>query len=505
MGIVEEIGEAIGKAFGVLADFIGEAVEKAAEIVLGSLYVAGDLLVKQMLTEVTGSDTEIKTNATALSELMEDQFIDDPNRAINTAIDYEGTLEAGEATRVLQLLYGPIDEHMISGVIFALITEAVSLGQIEGVQNLLAMEDKLKGFSDLASTYRKMQNEVGLFQPYMKDLNARYQNLIPGPGDNVRFALREVWDPTRRSQLLQETPARKYYDRLNQNGFSDEIGDDFWASHWVLPGVGQLNEMLHRRVIDDQTHDDFIRYNDFDPVVRPWLKAISYNPYTRVDARRMYDLSILNEQELHDNYLDLGYDETHAENMTTWTKVFIISGDLKDQYTKGWITKAEVLSRLIAAGMKQDRAEELTRNIVKATGESRIATERDLTKTEIIKGVKKGIISSQDAIDILMDMGYSQEEAEYIVLINVEAAAGSPEVWSEFQDIANKRRAAQGQPVKQIPQQIPDLEQQISRIKKKQSEIKEPDKNKDQVTELRRQLTPLTRRHSKLVKQYRKD
>ncbi|GAH74217.1 unnamed protein product, partial [marine sediment metagenome] len=174
MSLFEDVGEAIGKAFGNLADFIGKAIEKAASATLGNLFVVGDKLLKQMLIEVKGSDTDINSNATALSNLMETEFIDDANKAINTALDYEGTLEPGEATRILKTLYGPIDEHMISGVIFALVAEIVSLGQVEGVQSLLAMEDKLKGFSDLASTYRKMQNEIGLFQPYQKELNARY-------------------------------------------------------------------------------------------------------------------------------------------------------------------------------------------------------------------------------------------------------------------------------------------------------------------------------------------
>lgn len=614
MGLFDWIGETIGNACSAIAEFFGDVFEVVATSVLSTLYTAGDALLKQMLIEVKGSDTDINSNATALSKLMEDEFIDDPNKAINTALDYEGTLEPGEATRVLKTLYGPIDEHMISGVIFALITEIVSLGQVEGVQQLLAMEDKMKGFSDLASTYRKMQNEIGLFQPYQKELNARYQNLIPGATDNVLFALREVWDKDRRVELLAEPPGQKYYDRLAQNGFAAEIGDDYWASHWVLPSVGQLNEMMHRRVIDDATWDRFVKYNDFDPTVRPWLKAISYNPYTRVDIRRMYDLGLVTRQEVKDNYLDLGYDEEHAEKMTVWTLAYVLAVEMRARYSKGWVTEAEVRTALLETGMPADRVDDYLQKIIKADASERTAKERDLTKTDITRSVKKGLLTKDEGVERLIDMGYSEDEAAFIVditvsesisaeieadrdlskadvikgvadgvfteaqglemlmklgydkteaqyiidirvppkkpeklrverdltkaeivkgvkkeilswaqgaamlfdmgydvdeadfilAINIEALTGSPETWSEMQDIINKGRRALHRPVKEIPSGIKDIEVGIKKYTQERKEAVEAKKPRQDIIDIDNKILPLKRQHRQLVEQYQK-
>ena len=614
MGLFEDIGEAIGNACGALAEFIGDAVGKAADATLGNLFVFGDKILKQILIEVKGSDTDINSNATALSNLLETEFIDDANKAINTALDYEGTLEHGEATRVLKILYPSVDEHMISGVIFALIAEVASLGQVEGVQQLLAMEDRLKGFSDLASTYRKMQNEIGLFQPYQKELNARYQNLIPGASDNVLFALREVWDPVRRVELLAETPGQKYYDRLAQNGFAGEIADDYWASHWVLPSVGQLNEMLHRRIINSDTWWRFVKYNDFDPTVRPWLKAISYNPYTRVDTRRMWDLRLLTEAELKSNYLDLGYDEEHAEKMTIWTKVYVLAVELRARFNKGWITEAEVRTALTDAGMPVERVSEYMEKILKADKAERVAAERDLTKTDITRSVKKGLLTKDEGVErlmefgydedeaafiidstvsegiseeiekdrelskadiikgvalgyfteiqglemlmklgydnteaqyiidirvpakapeklaperdltkaeivkgvkkeiitwdqgktMLMDLGYDDYESDFVLAINVEALAGSPETWSEMQDIVNKGRKVQHLPVKEIPSGIKDIEDKLKEYTQERIEAVEAKKTRQELITIDNKILPLKRQHRQLVEQYQK-
>lgn len=419
MGLLDWIGEAIGKAFNTLAEFIGDAMETAFSATLGNLFVVGDKLLKQMLIEVKGSDTEINSNATALSKLMETEFIDDANKAINTALDYEGTLDPGEATRVLKALYGPIDEHMISGVIFALIAEIVSLGQVEGVQQLLAMEDKMKGFSDLASTYRRMQNEVGLFQSYRKELNARYQNIIPGPTDLIRMQLREVFHPDYRDELLLPSPSDIFKTAMKEQGFNEYWSDSYWAAHWVLPSMGDLDELLHRRFISPEEWEIMVRRNDYLPAWIPNRKKIIYKPYTRVDTRRMWDLRSLSEQEVYENYQDLGYDEDHARKMTTWTKLYVIAVELRARYSKGWISAADVKSEIIAAGMSPSRAEIWVQKIIKPDQETRTEKERDVTKSEIVKGVKTGVITREDGIELLVGMGYDDDEANYILEINI--------------------------------------------------------------------------------------
>ena len=613
--MVEEIGEAIGEAFGTLADFIGSAMEHAMGLVLGTLYKAGDTVLKQFLIEAEGSDTDIKSNLDVLKAKIDTDFLDDVHANLLLASDYEGPMPFGDAQPTLSALYTLLDENIVGAAVFATLLEVCSLGQVEGAQKILDVGAHNKAFVDVAHNYSLMRYNAALFAPYERELNAKYQNLIPQANDNVRFALREVWDPTRRTELLTELPGGEYYSRLNQNGFSNEIGDDYWAAHWVLPSVGQLNEMLHRRVIDEPIWDRFVKYNDFDPTVRPWLKEISYNPYTRVDIRRMLDLRLVTRDEVKDNYLDLGYDDEHAEKMTVWTLAYTLAVELRARYSKGWITADDIRSELAETGMPAARIEDYLQKIIKAETQGQVDAERDLTKTDITRSVKKGIITEDEGITRLMDLGYGEAEAEFILesilteqiseeiekdrelsksdilegvsvgvipwddgktmLINlgysedeadyilnirvppaqtrriikerdltkaeivkgvkkeiltfdegrdmlidlgydtneatfildisVEVLAGSPSTWSEFQRLVNEGRAATRQPVKEIDPGILQLEKQIMQLEKKITRAKGNKKTKKPDIELTQELKTLKARLSRLIKQRRRN
>ena len=259
---------------------------------------------------------------------------------------------------------------------------------------------------------------TGLIPQLTYGFNEQYQAMLPGPTDLVRFQLREVWDQERRAELLQEGTSGEYNALMAKQGFSKDQRDNFWAAHWVLPSVGELNEMLHRGIIDEATWDRFVKYNDFDPAVRPWIKGISYNPYTRVDSQRMWSLDLLTEQELKDNYKALGYDEVHAQRMTLWTKINVLATELRARYMKGWITAEQVKSELLAEGMPAAKVETWVQKIVKADSAARTEAERDLTKAEITKGYVKGVIDYPTALSMLTDMGYESDEAEYILTVN---------------------------------------------------------------------------------------
>lgn len=346
--------------------------------------------------------------------------------------------------------------------------------------------------------------QAGLIPRLQQGFNEQYQAQIPGSSDLIRMELREVFRPEFRPELLEPPTSGDFKSAMRKQGFNDYWSDSYWAAHWVLPSLSELDEMLHRGVINTLDWETMVRRNDYLPAWIPNRQKIIYNPYTRVDSRRMWDLAILSEDELLKNYRDLGYDELHAEKMVLWTKVYVLAGELRARYSKGWITEAYIREQLIDAGMDPDRVDIWIQKIIKPEKEERTAAERDLTKSEIIKGVKKGVLSPQDGIDLLMDMGYDQEEAEYIILINVEAASGSPETWSSFQEIVNTRRKAVGLPVKKIPENIKSLEKNITRLEVERTKMVKKKKKRPDIVKIEAQINPLKRQHSQLIAKYKK-
>jgi len=93
--------------------------------------------------------------------------------------------------------------------------------------------------------------------------------------------------------------------------------------------------------------------------------------------------------------------------------------DISSRFSKGWLTADEVKSEIATFGMSKDINERLYSWIVKNVAGDRVEGEKDLTKTEIYAGVKKGVITWDEGLDLLQDMGYEANEAQYILEVRV--------------------------------------------------------------------------------------
>jgi len=199
---------------------------------------------------------------------------------------------------------------------------------------------------------------------------------IPALPDLVRMAVREAFTPeiVEQYQLHADFPP-EFAEWAERVGVSEEWAKNFWAAHWELPSITMAFEMLHRGIITDEELATLLRTLDVMPYWRDKITAVAYRPYSRVDVRRMYGVGVLDEAAVKRSYLDLGYDDEKAENMTAFTLLF---------------------------------------------GKS---AERDLTKAELLRGYREGILEPKPTHNALVEMGYSEDEADfYIALEDVKKA-----------------------------------------------------------------------------------
>jgi len=198
------------------------------------------------------------------------------------------------------------------------------------------------------------------------DLIIKAFKFIPSAPDLVRMAVREAFTPNivDKYKLHSDFPP-DFGKYAAQIGLSEEWAKHYWAAHWELPSISAAYEMVHRGVITIDDLNLLLKTQDVMPFWRDKLIEISYRPYTRVDVRRMYQTGTLTKEDVYRSYLDLGYDEEKAEKMT--------------HFTVSYATE----------------------------------TERDLTKTEIIDGFKKNIITEEETKDFLVLMGYDPDESNF--------------------------------------------------------------------------------------------
>lgn len=242
----------------------------------------------------------------------------------------------------------------------------------------------------------------------------------PAPPDLVRWQAREVFEPA----MIEKYGLDSEFEGIQKEpfykaGMTDEQILNYWRAHWEHASWMQIVEMLHRGLITEQDVYDWFRLVEIPPYWRQLLIDTAYTWPTRVDVRRWWDMRTIDETELRRLYSGMGYRGVNLDNYVLWTKVYVAFPDLMARWSKGWITIDEVRSELTTLGMPAARLEEFIQMKVKAAEPERIETERDITKTDIIKGVRTNVITRDEGIELLQDLGYDYDEAVYILEINI--------------------------------------------------------------------------------------
>lgn len=178
-------------------------------------------------------------------------------------------------------------------------------------------------------------------------------NVLPGPGDLIRFAVREAFSPDQVAALdLDANFPPTLMEWASKIGISTEVAKLFWRAHWNLPSPSQGYEMLHRGKITNEQLSALLTALDFAPVWHDKLQAISYNVVTRVDARRLYDVGTWDEERLEKAYNEMGYSPDDAKDLVNWTKKEYGQEDKE-------ASLAQVLEAQIAMIISQEEAKEL--------------------------------------------------------------------------------------------------------------------------------------------------
>ena len=204
----------------------------------------------------------------------------------------------------------------------------------------------------------------------------------PGPGDLVNWQAKEVFEPAMIEKYGLDAEAGEINrEPFYKAGMSDEQILNFWRAHWQHASWTQVLEMLHRRLITEEEVWSWFKLVEIPPFWRDKLINSSYDVFTRVDVRRMHKLGILNDEQLVDAYMDVGYNAEKAQNMADFTKAYNADPEAAEK------TDDDIL----------------------------VAREKDLTKTDILNGYRDGLLTESEARDPLLLLGYSPEETDYYI------------------------------------------------------------------------------------------
>jgi len=291
---------------------------------------------------------------------------------------------------------------------------------------LITANRKIIDLSDIRTIYYRANKDdtwlnenlskIGYSDDTIEDLKVIFP-FYPGVGDLVRFAVREVYYPdyVRKYGLDDEYPP-EYEEAAKKAGLPPEQAKNYWRAHWILPSILQGYEMLHRNVIGSEELGDLFKAVDIMPYWREKLEAISYNPLTRVDVRRMYNTGTLGEAEVLEAYKAVGYNDKNAKLMTDFTKNFyqpaekrLSRTDILDGYKRKFLNQGEATELLEYLGYDPD---EIMFYFAKV--DHKEAEEDKKEAVALVKDMyKKGIADDNEVISLLTQANVEMAEITY--------------------------------------------------------------------------------------------
>lgn len=228
-----------------------------------------------------------------------------------------------------------------------------------------------KEFNDLMRRNRFTQD--------MADKLDKVLEFRPAVQDLIRFAVREIFTPEIRNlfELDAEFP-EIVAERGKELGLRESDTKDFWAAHWELPSIQLGREMFHRLAPEFEsetpvTQDDFdtlLRAQDVMRFWRPRIRKVLFSLPTRVDVRRMLGAGIITRDEALSFYKKLGYSVENAESLT---------------------------------------------KLAESIGQQ---TDKNLSRTLIMKAFKFGEIDRDVTLNLLTRLGFSNNDAQLIIKLD---------------------------------------------------------------------------------------
>jgi len=214
----------------------------------------------------------------------------------------------------------------------------------------------------------------------------------------------------------------------------------------------------------------------FEPeVVVPEEKVIYTKPYSDAWSRRLYAQRLLMGSQVYSNYLALGYVPKQAEKLTISMLIDDVYPMITAQYSKGLINEEQFMQVLVDIGMEGWQAIELMDRTIRDYQVDRLDDERKLTKAEIIKGLKKEVITIDQTVELLTDIGYEYWEAYYIVNLELVVAAGDPETFWDMKKVTEAYKRALNRNSKIIPEEVLMLDKKLKKLKQELEELKKAD------------------------------
>jgi len=240
---------------------------------------------------------------------------------------------------------------------------------------------------------------------------------VPGPGDLIRFVVREVIKP------------EVFTEFMGKQGFAPLISEWFWEAHWMLPGRGEIVDAFHRGILTKEERDAYMVLHDFKPEPRPGIKVsdlaivagIAKTLIPRVDLRYGWEMGDISDEDLEDRYRWLGYEDDAPlmadiqRSRALVEEVHKVRDQWISDFLEGYIREETLRANLIEIGIgavrvdyyvqyaRMRRAREAKKDWLDYYEDGYV---KDLVTDEEVEARAKEILVDPEALDLFLRSAY---------------------------------------------------------------------------------------------------
>jgi len=147
---------------------------------------------------------------------------------------------------------------------------------------------------------------------------------------------------------------------------------------------------------------------------------------TKTDIKQLLDYEIITPADAKRYLIDIGYSEDEANLLIAlWQKQMALKNKPKSRdlakmdivrlYINGLITREEAINLLKNLGYDDSEADLILKIYEKAKENASKDKKREITKTDIIRLYKQGLLDETSALNYLLQLGYKEEEAKLLL------------------------------------------------------------------------------------------
>jgi len=325
-------------------------------------------------------------------------------------------------------------------------------------------------------------------------------HLMPTYQDVVNFMAHEVFEEDAVAKYgLDDEFGQLDLSWFAKVGVKPELAKQLWRNHWQHPAFREITELLHRGEITEDDVYEWYRLVEIPPHWRDKLTSISWDLPNRIELRMMARYGLVDKDFLVEQLKLVGLREDFRSIAADMMLAMGIRTDLSTRYSKGWLDADGVKAELDASGLSPEVADRMYMWIVKNTGEDRVAAEKNLTKSEIYKAIKKGAIPASQGVELIEDLGYARDEAVLLVEINVGVLEGSPENYQELKKATQLYRQAVGLEAHIPSEDIIQAEKDVKAAEIALAEAEQEKATPKKLTELREAVDEAKLRYHQLL------